>query len=457
MRNLDSARRFAERILAVVESPALRPDDRMFLEDEVLSSYASHYNRGLVDYWCSSGPRGDRPPIEWSGVGTRFVDLNGRAFLDCLGGYGAFNLGVNHPRVIAAARAQLARLPFGSRRLVDPYRALLAKLLSMIAPAGLTHAFFANSGAEAIEGAMKLARLYTKRRAFVSAIDAFHGKTMGALSLMGKAAYREGLLPLLDGVTFVPFGDAGAVEEALRRLHLVGEDAAAVIMEPVQGEAGAVVPPDDFWPKIRDACDRYAVLLIADEVQTGLGRTGALFAVDHYGVVPDILCLGKSLGGGIVPISAFLANDAVWKVLEEPNPFIHTSTFGGNALACVAAVAAISAVLAEDLPAEATDKGGYLLTNLQALASRHPGILCGVRGKGLLLGLVFSSAQLASEFSIGLLEKGILVAGALTNPHVVRVEPALTISREELGRFLQAAEETVAALATGTTVPLRMS
>ena len=455
MKKLDGAIRFAEQILAVVESPALTPDARAFLEDEVLSSYAAHYNRGLVAYWCDSGPPGSRPPIEWSGEGTRFVDLNGRVFLDCLGGYGAFNLGVNHPRVIAAAQAQLARLPFGSRRLVDPYRALLAKLLSMIAPPGLTHAFFGNSGAEAIEGAMKLARLHTKRHAFISAIDAFHGKTLGALSLMGKAAYRDGFLPLLDGVTFVPFGDAAAVEEALRRLHAVGEDAAAVVMEPVQGEAGAVVPPDDFWPKIRDACDRYGALLIADEVQTGLGRTGALFAVDHYGVVPDILCLGKSLGGGIMPIGAFLASDEVWRAFEEPNPFIHTSTFGGNALACVAAVAAISVALAEDLAGQAADKGEYLLGNLRALASRNPSILRGVRGKGLLLGLQFSTAPLASEFSLGLLERGVLVAGALTNPHVVRVEPALTISRENLDRFLRAAEETVAALAAAPAVPLR--
>ena len=457
MRNLNGAMQFADRILAVVESPTLNQDDRAFLEDEVLSSYASHYNRGLVHYWRSSGPRDGRPPIEWSGAGTNFVDVNGRVFLDCLGGYGAFSLGVNHPRVVAAVQAQLARLPFGSRRLVDPYRALLAKLLSMVTPAGLTHAFFGNSGAEAIEGAMKLARLHTKRRTFISAIDAFHGKTLGALSLMGKAAYRDGLLPLLDGVTFVPFGDADAVEEALRRLHLVGEDAAAVVMEPIQGEAGAVVPPDDFWPKIRDACDRYGALLIADEVQTGLGRTGALFAVDHYGVVPDILCLGKSLGGGIMPISAFVAHDAVWKALEEPNPFIHTSTFGGNALACVAAVAAISAVLAEDLPGQAAEKGAYLLANLRTLVSRYPTVLRGVRGKGLLLGLQFSSTEIASEFSIGLLEKGVLVAGALTNPHVIRIEPALTISREALTRLLEAVEDTVTTLAASTAVPLRTS
>ncbi len=452
-----AAIRFADRILDVVAAPAPSASDRTFLETEVLLSYASHYNRGLVDYWQGSIPRGSEMPIEWTGSGTSFVDLNGRVFLDCLGGYGSFNLGINHPRVIAALQAQLTKLPFGSRRLIDPYRALLAKLLAMVAPTGLTHAFFGNSGAEAIEGAMKLARLYTKRRNFISAIDAFHGKTLGALSLMGKAAYREGLLPLLGGVTFVPFGDAAAVEEALRRLHLVGEDAAGVIMEPVQGEAGAVVPPDDFWPKIRDACDRYGALLIADEVQTGFGRTGALFAVDHYGVVPDILCLGKSLGGGVMPIGAFLANDTLWKVLEAPNPFIHTSTFGGNALACVAAVAAISVILAEDLSGQAARKGAYLLTNLRALSERYPRILSDVRGKGLLLGLQFSNAGLVSEFSVGLLERGILVAGALTNPHVIRMEPALTISHEELARLLQAVEDTLQSLAVGAAALARKS
>lgn len=454
-RSLTAAMRFAERILTVVGAPTLSPDDRAFLENEVLSSYASHYNRGLVEYWKDSAPRGGGLAIEWAGQGTSFVDLNGRVFLDCLGGYGAFNLGVNHPRVVAAMQAQLAKLPFGSRRLIDPYRALLARLLAMVAPTGLMHAFFGNSGAEAVEGAMKLARLYTKRRNFISAIDGFHGKTLGALSLMGKAAYREGLLPLLDGVMFVPFGDATAIEEALRRSQLVGEDVAGVVMEPIQGEAGAVVPPDDFWPKIRKACDRYGALLIADEVQTGLGRTGTLFAVDHYGVVPDILCLGKSLGGGAMPIGAFLANDALWKVLEEPNPFIHTSTFGGNALACVAAVAAISVVLAEDLSGQAAQKGAYLLTNLRALSERYPRILPVVRGKGLLIGLQFLNAGLASELSVGLLERGILVAGALTNPHVIRVEPALTISHEELARLLQAVEDTVKSLAVGAATTLR--
>jgi putrescine aminotransferase len=457
MRDTRAAIRYADRILDIVATPTLSPGDRAFLEQEVLLSYASHYNRGLVEYWKDSIPRGSEMPIEWTGSGTSFVDLNGRLFLDCLGGYGSFNLGVNHPRVIAAIQAQLTKLPFGSRRLIDPYRALLAKLLAMVAPNGLTHAFFGNSGAEAVEGAMKLARLYTKRRNFISAMDAFHGKTLGALSLMGKAAYREGLLPLLGGVTFVPFGDATAVEDALCRLQLVGEDVAGVIMEPVQGEAGAVVPPDDFWPKIREACDRYGALLIADEVQTGFGRTGALFAVDHFGVVPDILCLGKSLGGGVMPISAFLANNVLWKALEEPNPFIHTSTFGGNALSCVAAIAAISATLVEDLPRQAAEKGAYLLSNLRTVSERYSGILPIARGKGLLIGLQFANDTLASEFSVGLLERDILVASALTNPHVIRMEPALTISYEDLARLLQAVEDTLQSLVVGAVALSRKS
>ena len=247
-------------------------------------------------------------------------------------------------------------MPLSSQELIDPLRGALAELLGEIAPGDLQYSFFINNGTDAVEGAYKLARLYTGRTNFISSIRGFHGKSCGSLSLMGKWEYREPFLPLLPGVQFVEFGDAEAVEDELYKADATGKGVAAVIMEPIQGEAGAIVPPDDFWPRIRKACDEYGALLIADEVQTGMGRTGKMFGVEHWNTVPDIMCLGKALGGGVMPLSAFISTPKIWSVLEK-NPFIHTSTFGGNPLACAAGIAAINVTLEEDLVGPGAQEG----------------------------------------------------------------------------------------------------
>ena len=209
--------------------------------------------------------------------------------------------------------------------MLDPLRAKLARIIAKLTPGDIQYGFFANSGTEAVEGAMKLAKFYTGKKGFISMLKGFHGKTLGSLSLMGKNDYRAPLLPLLEGVRHVNFGDADAVELELRHAKAVGDDIAAVVAEPIQGEAGAIVPPDDYWPKLRQICDKYEVLLIADEVQTGFGRTGEIFGVDHWDVQPDIMCFGKALGGGVVPMSGFFSTPKIWEVME-PNPFMHTTT-----------------------------------------------------------------------------------------------------------------------------------
>lgn len=259
---------------------------------------------------------------------------------------------------------------------------------------------------------------------------------------MGKAEYRHPFEPLLEDVYFVPFGDADAVEEELRRAHLVGHDIAAVIVEPIQGEAGAIVPPDDYWPRLRTICDEYDVLLIADEVQTGMGRTGKMFAVEHWDVAPDILCLGKALGGGVMPLSAFMSTPKIWKVLE-PNPFIHSSTFGGNPLACAAGIAAVNVTLEEDLPGQAERTGAYLIGELEKRREHYPELLLEVRGKGLLIGLKFASQELGYQVAAGLFRRGVLVAGTLLNSKTIRIEPALNIAREVVDKVLAALDETL--------------
>jgi len=213
-------------------------------------------------------------------------------------------------------------------------------------------------------------------------------------------------------------------------------------MEPIQGEAGAIVPPDDFWPRIRKACDEYGTLLIADEVQTGLGRTGKLFGVDHWGVVPDIMCLGKAIGGGVMPLSAFISTPKIWAVLEN-NPFIHSSTFGGNPLACAAGIAAINVTLAEDLPGQAARKGNYILAQLIRLKMRFDRLIQRVGGRGLLLGLEFVNTEIGYKVVSSLFRRGVLVAGTLTNSKVVRIEPALNIPDRLIGEVLSALEETL--------------
>ena len=274
---------------------------------DTVRNFRDHINKGFLEYRKSVTEATNFAMTEWTGQGSSIVDALGREFLDILGGFGLYSYGIRHPKIIAAVKAQLDRSPQYSQELLDPLRAQMARIIALITPGKIQYGFFANSGTEAVEGAMKLAKLYTGRKGFISMLRAFHGKTLGSLSLMGKKTYRDPLLPLLEGVRHVPFGDAAAVEQALSVARAVGDGVAAVVAEPIQGEAGAVVPPDDYWPRLREICNHYGVLLIADEVQTGMGRTGELFGVDHWQVAPDIICLGKALGGGVVPLSGFFS------------------------------------------------------------------------------------------------------------------------------------------------------
>jgi putrescine aminotransferase len=325
--------------------------------------------------------------------------------------------------------------------MLDPLRAHLAKVLALLTPGDIQYGFFANSGTEGVEGAMKLAKLYTQKKGFISMLKGFHGKTLGSLSLMGKSVFRKPLLPLLSGVRHVPFGDAKAVENMLASAEAVGSDIAAVVAEPIQGEAGAIVPPDDYWPRLRELCDYYEVLLIADEVQTGFGRTGKIFGVDHWDVAPDIMCLGKALGGGVVPMSAFLSTPKIWACLE-PNPFMHTTTTGGNPLACAAALAQINVLLSEDLAGQAADKGEYILEKLNGLKQQYPSILKDAHGKGLLIGMEFPSDKIGYNVASGLFSRGVLTAGTLTNSKTIRIEPALNVPMAIIDEMINRLEDT---------------
>jgi putrescine aminotransferase len=261
---------------------------------------------------------------------------------------------------------------------------------------------------------------------------------------MGKSDFRHPAGVLYGGPVFhVPFGEADAVERQLDTCKKVGIDIAAVLMEPIQGEAGAIVPPDDFWPRLRELTRHYDVLLIADEVQTGFGRTGKLWGVDHWNVTPDIIALGKSFGGGVMPISAFCSTEEIWQAMMYPNPFIHTTTTGGGALACSAAIAAIRITLRDRLWEAAAEKGDYLIPRLQSLAARFPQILIEITGKGLLIGMHFHNPEVGYRVAAGLFKRGVLVAGTLTSAHTIRIEPPLVITYAQIDAVLNRLDDTL--------------
>ena len=441
-RDIELAKVEALRMVEAIKTPAdATPLElRQQIARETVENFRDHINKGFLEYRKSVTEAGDFAMTEWIGQGSILIDALGREFIDILGGFGLYCPGIRHPKIVAAVKAQLDRSPQYSQEMLDPLRAHLAKVLAMLTPGDIQYGFFANSGTEGVEGAMKLAKLHTGKNGFVAMLRGFHGKTLGALSLMGKSDYRQPLLPLLEGVRHVPFGDAQALEQVLASAKAVGDGIAAVVAEPIQGEAGAVVPPDDFWPRLRELCDHYEVLLIADEVQTGFGRTGKIFGVDHWDVTPDIMCLGKGLGGGVVPMSAFLSTPKIWKCME-PNPFMHTTTTGGNPLACAAALANITVMLEEDLPGQAATKGEYVKGKLNELKERYPGILDEVRGKGLLLGMQFVSGEVGFHVAAGLFARGVLTAGTLTNAQTIRFEPALNIPQELLDEVMNRMED----------------
>jgi putrescine aminotransferase len=365
------------------------------------------------------------------------TDHEGREFLDFLGGYGTFVLGHRHPAVVEAVKAQLDAMPLSGKAFFNPKAAELASRLAELAPATIQYSFFVNSGAEAVEGALKFARAATRRTHYVSTIGSYHGKTMGALSVTGRDKYQAPFRPLLADVTFVPFDDVDAIRQS------VTNQTAAVIVEPIQGEGGIVVPAAGYIAEIRKVTEEAGAMMIVDEVQTGMGRTGRMFACEWDGVHPDLICLAKGLGGGVMPIGAILGTAAVFDAVFSENPIAHSSTFGGNGLACAAALATLDVILRDDLCAEAEAKGKLLLQCLQDVAEQFPDLIADVRGRGLMAGLEFSEDEVGEIVVAQLMKRGICVAYALNNPRVLRFEPPLIISTAEIEALAVALVESI--------------
>lgn len=399
--------------------------------DEAYDNYRTYLNPPLARVMKLSGS-----PVEMSADGCTITDHTGKTYLDFAGGYGVFTLGHRHPRVVAAVRAQLDVMALSGRTMFNPLMGRLAKRLAEITPGDLQISFFANSGAEAVEGALKLARAATKRTKIVGTANAYHGKTLGALSVSGRAYYQAAYAPLVPDVVHVPFGDLSALEAQL-------PDAAAFIVEPVQAEGGVQLAPPGYLSAARALCDRTGAVFIADEVQTGLGRCGTLFACDAEAVVPDIMTLAKGLSGGVIPIGAYIARAAVWNAAYAKAPLMHTSTFGGNELACAAALAALDVLVDDDLTANARVRGAELSAGALAIAARYPAAIAAVRGAGLLVGVELTHEGYAGTIIPELLKRGVTAAWTLNAQAVIRLEPPLIVTALQIATALAALDEAV--------------
>lgn len=418
---------------------------------ENLENHKKYLNSGLVNYLGLL----DFYRRYVRAQGTSLWDESGQEYLDFLAGYGSLNAGHNHP-VILGALDKVRELPNLMQASLNPLAGALAHNLALLTPGDLRRSFFCNSGAEAVEAALKLARAATGRESIIYCSSSFHGKTLGSLSVTGRKKFQEPFTPLLGWCREIPFGEAGALEEAIK-----GGQAAAFILEPIQGEAGINVPPPGYLQEARELCSRYGTLLILDEIQTGMGRTGSLLACQHEGVVPDILCLAKSLGGGVMPLGAIVTTDPLWQEAYGPvdRCLIHTTTFGGNTRAAAAALATLGVTQEEGLARQAAEKGAYLLERLEGLKSKY-GLVKDVRGKGLFIGLelkpVENKLDRLSGGIVGNLSSnytGAMVAGellnryrvisayTLNNPNVIRLEPPLNVSYPQIDYVLEALEE----------------
>ena len=355
------------------------------------------------------------------GKGSRLYDDQGREYIDCASNVGVSNIGHGNEVVARAIYEQYMALGNCYGMFYNPVRARLAEKLAAVAPVGLDRVFFCNSGAEAIEAALKFARATTGRPEIIAAMRGFHGKTMGALAATWGPEYQKPFAPMLPGLKHVPFNNFGKLEAALN------EKTAAVLLEIVQGEGGVRVGDREYFRQVRKLCSTKGTILIIDEVQTGFGRTGSLFACEQF-VPPDILCLAKSLAGGI-PMGAVICSDAITVPVKS-----HTSTFGGNPTACAAALASLQVIEQEGLVENAAALGAYLLEKLKRMETNK---IREVRGLGLMIGIELK--EKAGPYVQALMEKGViaLLAGA----NVIRLLPPLVISREEIDRVVSAIEE----------------
>ncbi len=403
------------------------PSGQRDTESEILDLYRAHLSKGRATLAELFGSH-----MEVRSGGAWLHTSDGERFLHC-GGYGVFIMGSRHPIVVDAVRRQLDLHPTATRILLEPTVARAAEALTAVAPEGMDCVHFSLSGAEAVETGLKLARAHGKRR-LVSMRGGYHGKTFGALSVTGNPLYQKPFAPLLPNVVHLPFGDA----EALAQELATHPGVCAVVVEPVQGEAGVVLPPEGYLPALASLCRDHGAFLILDEVQTGMGRLGAWWGADLYGITPDVLLTAKALGGGVAPVSATLANRATFAPFDR-DPYLHTATFSGQPLLMAAVQGAIAAVIEDDLVAKAASLGARLLPEIAAIAHRNCGDhVVDVRGQGLLIGIELADAGFAGELLIELFNHGVVANHSMNGSSVVRFTPPAILVDSDVEYLLDA-------------------
>ncbi len=355
------------------------------------------------------------------GVGARVWDTNGKEYIDCMGGYGVALVGHKNQKVNNAITDQIDKIITVHSSLYNKTREEFLKTLIELAPDGLTQVHLNNSGAEAVEAAMKFARKFTGKKKMIAMKGSYHGKSFGALSVTFSPKYRKAFEPLVQSVSFVSFGDIEALQQS------IDDDTACVILEPIQGESGIIVAPDGFLQKVRKICDERKIVLIFDEIQAGLGRTGRLWACDHWNTAPDILCLAKGIAGG-VPMGATLVRP---DILASMNKGEHSSTFGGNPLSCAAATATLKTLTDDGLVENAKAMGDIFREGLEKIKEKHS-IIREIRGKGLMIGIEMKFE--IRDILMALIDRGVLMLYSGRN--ILRILPPLVISKEDVAKVL---------------------
>jgi acetylornithine/LysW-gamma-L-lysine aminotransferase len=356
------------------------------------------------------------------GKGAHVWDIDGKEYIDCMGGYGVALVGHQNDRVNNAIKEQIDKIITVHSSLYNKTREEFLKTLIGLAPKDLTQVHLNNSGAEAVEAAMKFARKFSGKKGMVAMKGSYHGKSFGALSLTFNPKYKKAFAPLVEKVSFASYGDI----ESLR--SVIDEDTAFVILEPIQGESGIVVAPDGFLQEVRKLCDEKGILLIFDEIQAGLGRTGRLWACDHWNTTPDIMCLAKGIAGG-VPMGATLVRPDILASISKGE---HSSTFGGNPLSCAAGIAALKALTEDGLIENSEKMGKIFRDGLEKLKENHP-IIREIRGKGLMIGVELKFE--VRDILMNLIKEGVLMLYSGRN--ILRILPPLVITEEDITKVLQ--------------------
>lgn len=391
---------------------------------EITRQFAAHVSSGKVEFFTQAGI----DFIIGKREGIYIWDLAGTRLINCHSNGGVFNLGHRNPRVIAALKRALDELDIGNHHFVSEARALLAQRLTALAPGDLDRVVFGVSGGEAIDMALKIARAHTGRVEVISAIGGYHGHTGLALAA-GDESFRKPFGPLAPGFVQVPFGDITALENKISR------DTAAVIFETIPATYGIAIPPDDYYENVRRLCNEFEVVMIIDEVQNGLGRCGAVWGIDTYGIIPDILVTGKGLSGGIYPITATIYREFLNPFLHE-NPFIHISTFGGAEVGCYAAIEVLDMLEEPGFIDHINEMADLFHQGFEDLSASHPAVMLEARQKGLMMGIKMRSEQLGPLMTKIGFEAGLLTIYANNDPSVIQILPPLIIQEDEARQVL---------------------